>query len=45
MVKLINAHGGVVYVAEERVEEYLAIGCKREAEKKEDKPKKTTKKK
>ena len=46
MVKMINAvHGNVMYVAEERLEEYKALGHKIKAEEKEDKPKKTTKKK
>lgn len=48
MVKLINLKGGITYVAEDRVDEYLGAGYKLASEKpltKEEEPKKTTKKK
>lgn len=44
MVKLINMTGGETWVAEDRVDEYLAAGYKLAAEKPKEKPVKKPKK-
>ena len=45
MIKLVNPSGGETWVAEDRVEEYLAAGFKLAADKPQKAPaKKTTKK-
>lgn len=44
MVKFVNYTGGVMLVADDRVDEYKAMGYKLVAEEPQDKPKRTPKK-